>query len=342
MTQIEVFLPPIYLPIIRDLMITAWNFINGECEDVYFVDMKNENGLEVLEVNVDDAVINYLQKNEVKIESIQELSNEMKGSLEIFTSGIKWFAGDLKSSRPFRNIYPLSSTHLYQYSRGFFNYSLRKFKINKEKGKEKPDSVSGRFEIKVSEKYGFLLQNLGVKKSKIKGGGSTYLVTTEPIFDKSLAKEFMRQDLEKIKKELSKTLKVLKRGKKEYPILTDFVSQKVLLEIVYTSLKSSILYSINWPTLRIYLDNQIKSHTVLEVSSSITENAKLAIISAAECVKVSPLKIISELRTLMDNGIDNKGMYVNEIYTLVNSVFQGNLDLDLFYKVKRIKMGLKP
>jgi len=338
--KIEVYLPPISLPFIREIMVTAWNHIIYEDETSRIEDITISKGLEVLLVSLTDSSLDIFKSKNININSIDQLSNEL--------GKIDWIIRNkniLMQTKNKGKIFGLFNTwakniNLYGMYRGFFNLKYRTYELKKSKNQSKPSVKTGKFSILVPTIYGLIWTEFGLKNALI--DKNTYLTISDPIFDKAFANEFIGKDYKNIKTKLLNILNRLRGYKGDYPVMQDFISIRILLELLKNFYQSSIVYSYNWPTLRLYLGTGIEDNfNIIEISPALIDVTILAISTSSEYLGVKETKFINEIIRLMDELLKEGKVHINNFYAFINSILQGAPDIDLFYGIKRTRTALK-
>src|SRR5579875_1177080 len=350
--QIEAYAPPIYLPLFRDIFITAWNNLIANAPSLEVKNIAVKNGLEVLTVELTDQDFLHIKDNvdtgNLQLTDIKQFEQELKAKIIYEVSGkkkvkqnISYLAGTNKKfngmnmGSTFLNA--VSRSYLYAYVRGFFNYDKRSYKL--EKGSLKQGS--GRFYLGISNYYGLFCFKLGYIFSKIQLGKvskNIFLVTGDIILDKSFSRIFIKDYYNRIKTRVKNILSKLISNRKDYPLLYDFIMIRLLIEIIKDSLNTSIVFAYNWPSLRLYLGST-NGYVIIEITPTIINTAKLALFSSAEYFDLTPSELLFKLANLIDKGIGGKERYISDIYSFINSTFQGNPDIDTFYRIERANIA---
>lgn len=349
--EIEFPLPPIFLPYLRDSVVTFCNYATALCNSIKICGYFIKNGLEYIKLNVTsiDEFYNCISKKFYKIEqwcSKESFEQSFNASLVIKEDYIEWNAGDIKGkpANRYRNYYGkllklLREVHMYSYARGFMFSHNRKYKFNEKSG---PRPEYGYLRINLGVDYLIIILN-GQNIGRITGGYGLpehVLLTTDIIINSSLLKEFFFEEFEKIKEIVSKTLNVFKGKQKENPVIHDILMERILLNIVDDTLKSSITYATNWPSLKLYINigkREKPSFMMMSLPNTIFDIAKAAIISSSNMLGMRPGELIRIIKNMLDRGFtDNADNLLSDLYILASSILQGNPDVDLLYRVSRV------
>jgi len=329
----KVVLPPVMLPFFRDATVTFWNYVFSKC-DIKIHSVEIEKGLEVLNIdgNICDCIISKLNnlwivKRGCNNTTLDHLSY---GELKFDGEGINLKLGK-KDRRFFRlgmykEMNEIRRLMLYGFARGF---PLLRNRSTKEKS---PDAKSGKFDLSIEPWSHGLVIRAGMTLGKITN--DIFLFTTDISQDKEVISEFFRSDFDKLKDLIKSVISTFKGKLKQSPIIQDILHERLLLEIVKSSLYSSISYALNWSSLRIYIKTNT-SMTSIDIPSSTFDLAKTAVLNSADILGYSPLRLIKTVIQIIDNGIGVEHKVLNPMYILASSILQGNPDIELLYNLER-------
>lgn len=227
----------------------------------------------------------------------------------------------------------IRSKQLYSFARGYPILNERSFTLSR-----KLDPLDGRFYLDIRLNHNLIIRG-GYNIGKVLR--DVFLFTSEIwLQDKSVIIEFFENEFKQFKYIISNVMKTFKGEMKENPIIQDILYERLLLETIKNSLSSSIVYAYNWPSLRLYVSTKT-SLISIEFPSSVFDIAKAAIIESSRTLGYSPIQLIRIVTKALDEGIKIKQndrerkIILPEMYSLANSVLQGNPDIDLFYKLMR-------
>ncbi|BDB98567.1 hypothetical protein [Saccharolobus caldissimus] len=348
----EIAIPPIFIPFIRDSAITFWNYVVAYCDDLQIEDYRIDKGLERIRIRGD--ICNCLTRNEnirpywtkksgetynCDNKTLKEfnygeirIGESDKGRqliLRLGSEGMSLFAMNIM--KEITNI--IRSKQLYSFARGYPILNERSFTLSR-----KLDPLDGRFYLDIRLNHNLIIRG-GYNIGKVLR--DVFLFTSEIwLQDKSVIIEFFENEFKQFKYIISNVMKTFKGEMKENPIIQDILYERLLLETIKNSLSSSIVYAYNWPSLRLYVSTKT-SLISIEFPSSVFDIAKAAIIESSRTLGYSPIQLIRIVTKALDEGIKIKQndrerkIILPEMYSLANSVLQGNPDIDLFYKLMR-------